>query len=359
MASIVAGKLLTSKATQLQRLTIALDAMGGDSGPPVVIPAVKRILENYTNIAVHLVGDPVILTPLIEHYQLQENPRVHLVCTSEVILPDDKPLTILRSRRSSSMAKALQLVADHQANACVSAGSTGALVALSHSILKVLPGVVRPALVTALPNKKGTKTLLLDLGANINCNANLLVQFAMMGSVLVEQLWGVNNPSVALLNIGSEAIKGNDTIRHASHLLTQTKHLNYQGFIEGNQLFNGSCNVIVCDGFSGNVALKTAEGTAEYLLDIFSSFMPKGRIKRYLISRLLPGIATQLNRYRPSQYNGACMLGLNGSVIKSHGRADSDAFYQAICEAIEQSKLHIPDMIGEKIQTYQATLSEN
>lgn len=359
MASIVAGKLLTSKATQLQRLTIALDAMGGDSGPPVVIPAVKRILENYPDIAVHLVGDPVMLTPLLKFHQLQDNSRVHLICTSDVVLPDDKPLTILRSRRSSSMAKALKLVADNKANACVSAGSTGALVALSHSILKVLPGVDRPALVTALPNKKGTKTLLLDLGANINCHANLLVQFAMMGSVLVEQLWGVNNPSVALLNIGSEAIKGNETIRQASHLLTQAKQLNYQGFIEGNQLFNGSCNVIVCDGFSGNIALKTAEGTAEYLLDIFASLVPKGRIKRYLLSKLLPGITTQLNQYRPAEYNGACMLGLNGSVIKSHGRADSDAFYQAICEAIEQSKLHIPDMIGEKIQSYHATLTVN
>lgn len=336
----------------MQRLTIALDAMGGDSGPPVVIPALQRSLQQYPEVDFHLVGEQALLTPLLMQYNLYEHPRIRLIHTSDVIHNEDKTLQVLRQRRQSSMAKALELVEQQQAQACVSAGQTGALVALSHCILKPISGIERPALVTRLPTKNGQQTLLLDLGANIDCNANLLLQFAIMGAVLVEQLAHIQSPKIALLNIGSESIKGNDTIRHASHLLRKSDFLNYQGFIEGNQLFDGLSDIIVCDGFSGNVALKTAEGVADFILQDIRKAFGKNKFKGWLVRQFFPHVDAHLSGLKPNQYNGASLLGLQGCVVKSHGGADSEAFYQAICEAIEQSALNIPSVIGEKIQKY-------
>ncbi|MFM2484027.1 phosphate acyltransferase PlsX [Celerinatantimonas yamalensis] len=336
----------------MQRLTLALDAMGGDSGPPVVVPAAKQALENYPYLTLRLIGDREQLIPLIHHYHLEDETRLSIVHTVQMIAPEDKPLKILRTRRNSSMGLSLQMVADGEADACVSAGHTGALVALSHAILKVLPGIERPALVSSIPNRRGRQTLMLDLGANSTCSSHLLHQFALMGMVLVQTLWHINNPKIALLNIGSESIKGNDAIRQAGRLLTQTSSLNYQGFIEGNQIFDGDVDVIVSDGFSGNIALKTAEGTAEFLLYSFRKMLPQSPLKRFIMTWLMPNFQRQLSQLTPQKHNGACMLGLRGVVIKSHGRADSEAFFQAISEALVQSQLNIPQLIGQQIPKF-------
>lgn len=350
MATIVARKLLTSKVASLQHLTLALDAMGGDFGPSVVVPAVKQALDYYPQIHFSLVGDKAEIEPELGLHQLYQDNRLSVVHTQEIITNEDKPSSVLRENRHSSMYLSLKQVADGQAQACISAGNTGALMALARKILKPLPGITRPALVSIFPTHHGTRTVMLDLGANINCSEQLLFQFAMMGSVLVCHLWEIDTPKVALLNIGRESIKGSDSIKKTAELLKQCDHVDFKGYIEGNRIFDGLVDVIVCDGFVGNVALKTAEGTAEFVLKIIKQQLSSNFLKRIWLRFLMPELATQISQLSPQRYNGACLLGLDGIVVKSHGGANESAFFRAIQEAVEQCNHQIPRMIGEQLQ---------
>ncbi|CAG9001362.1 MAG: Phosphate acyltransferase [Candidatus Celerinatantimonas neptuna] len=352
MATIVAKKLLTSKAASLQHLTLALDAMGGDYGPSVIVPAVQQAISHYPYIHFFLVGDRAQIGSELACHQLTQSHRISILHTQEIISDEDKPSNALKAGRHSSMRLALEQVAIGQAQACISAGNTGALMALARSVLKPLPGITRPALISIFPTHKNTQTVMLDLGANINSGDQLLFQFAMMGSILVCQLWGIDTPKVALLNIGRESIKGSESIKKTAVRLKQCDFVDFRGNIEGNRIFNGDVDVIVCDGFVGNVALKTAEGTAEYVLKIIKQQLSSNMLKRLCMRFLMPELATQITQLSPQRYNGACLLGLDGIVVKSHGGANQSAFFRAIQEAVELYQHQIPRMIGEQLQEW-------
>ncbi|MFM2481126.1 phosphate acyltransferase PlsX [Celerinatantimonas sp. YJH-8] len=334
----------------MQNLTIALDAMGGDYGPLVTIPALKQAVQEFPQVSFAVFGSSNQIMPLLSKYQLSKNPRVKFFASASVIHNDDKPITALRDRRDSSMYLALEYVAQGLAHGCVSAGNTGALVALSRWIIKPLAGVRRPALVSLLPTRSGKTSVMLDLGANPNCGADVLYQFAVMGNVFAQQILSRSTPKIALLNIGQEMIKGNQVVQKASQQLSAVQDLNYCGFVEGNRIFDGDLDVIVCDGFSGNVALKTAEGTADLVLSSIKRVVEKSFWQRWLIKLFMPRLSTHINSLKPSRHNGAVLLGLKGIVIKSHGSANEDAFFQALRQVIEYSDQQIPEKIDAQIQ---------
>ena len=259
----------------------------------------------------------------------------------------DKPIVALRTLKDSSMRVVLNLVKAGEADACVSAGNTGALMAMAKCVLKSLPGVDRPALIKALPTLSGKRTVMLDLGANVSCDADTLLQFAVMGSVVAEKVEGIASPRVALLNIGEEEIKGNDLVRHSAELLRQCHALNYVGFVEGDRIFSGDSDVIVCDGFVGNVALKTAEGVVRMMAQLAGyprkkrSFL--GRIAGFMFKR-------RFSYLNPDQYNGASLLGLRGIVVKSHGRAERRALCNAILLAAQEAKHQLPLQIADRLE---------
>lgn len=332
-------------------LTLALDAMGGDIGPQATVPAAKRALDFFPHLSIIIVGDQQLISPLLIQYGLASHPRLTLLHTSQVVKSDDKPLAALRSRSDSSMRVALELVNQGRAQACVSGGNTGALMALSRRVLKALPGIDRPALVTLLPTENKRSTVLLDLGANTHCDSETLVQFALMGTVLAERVLQLRAPKVALLNIGSEAIKGNDVVRQTAQVLAESPDVNYTGFVEGHQLFNGDVDVVVCEGFVGNVALKTVEGTATMVVNRLKSNLSKHWWQRALLKIVLPGLCNDMAQLNPDQYNGASLLGLRGIVVKSHGRADEYAFYRAIVQAVEEVRQQVPARIADKLES--------
>ncbi len=337
--------------TEQQTATvIAIDAMGGDAGTEMVVSAAGMALKT-VQADLLLVGDETRIKQALTAQQLDKEPRIRIHHTTEEILSDDSPASVLRNKKDSSMRVAIEQVAAGKAHACVSAGNTGALMGLARYILKMLPGIDRPAICTTIPNKHG-RVHWLDLGANVDSSAEQLSQFAMMGSALCTVVDGIESPKVGLLNIGSEAIKGNDQVKKAAELLEDAP-LNYIGFVEGNDIYNGKVvDVIACDGFIGNVALKTSEGLAGLISNLLTE-----NFKRNVFTLLagliaLPVLKRLTNTLDPGKYNGASLLGLNGIVIKSHGGADAKAFANAIRIAELEIKKQLPSKIHDLLTAH-------
>lgn len=333
----------------MTEVCIALDAMGGDHGPRIVVPAALEALTFFPNLHLILVGNPSLLKEQLIACGGINNPRLTLREASQVVGMDEPPAAALRTKRDSSMRVAINLVKEGTAHACVSAGNTGALMAIARFVLKMLPGVDRPAIVNSLPTMKG-HVHVLDLGANVDCSAEDLFQFAVMGSVLATAVDNNPRPTVGLLNVGSEAIKGSEVVKRTAALLsTETCDLNYIGFVEGDDIFKGTADVIVCDGFVGNVALKACEGLAKMFLNI-----AKQEFTRTLYTKLAalfasPVLKSLNNRLDPGRYNGASLLGLRGIVIKSHGNAEQHAFAMAIRVAMLEVTKNVPEKIREQL----------
>lgn len=328
--------------------TVALDIMGGDIGPSETVPAAVQALSLLPQLHLVLVGDQHQTAPLLQQHGLLNHPRVRLVHASQVVGMGEKPIVALRTLKDSSMRVTLDLVKSGATDACVSAGNTGALMAMAKCVLKSLPGVDRPALIKALPTVNGKRTVMLDLGANVSCDADTLLQFAVMGAVVAEKVEGIASPRVALLNVGEEEIKGNDLVRHSAELLRQCRALNFAGFIEGDRIFSGDCDVIVCDGFVGNVALKTAEGVVRMMAELAGY----PRKKRSILGRLAGFMFKRRFSYlNPDQYNGASLLGLRGIVVKSHGRAERRALCHAILLAAQEAKHQLPLQIADRLES--------
>ena len=314
---------------------LAIDAMGGDYGPNTIVVAALLALRANPNLHLLLVGDTAALQQALaaEKISAGEHARLQIMHASEVVAMDELPSKALRNKKDSSMRVAINLVKERRAQGMVSAGNTGALMATAKFVLKTLPGIDRPAICAPMPSSSG-RPYMLDLGANAECTPEQLTQFAVMGSALVTALHGVERPRVALLNIGAEEMKGNDTIKAASASL-QTTGLNYIGFIEGDGIFRGEADVVVCDGFVGNIALKTGEGVAKLVRDFMKAeFLasPFSKLAALIAKPVLTRLAARID---PRNYNGAALLGLNGLVIKSHGGADARSFANAIAVAVE------------------------
>ncbi|HQZ87604.1 MAG TPA: phosphate acyltransferase PlsX [Gammaproteobacteria bacterium] len=330
-------------------ICIALDAMGGDHGPRVIVPAAVDALTAYPNLQLILVGNRNVLEEALRTCDGFNHSRLQIREASQVVNMGDSPAEALRHKRDSSLRVAINLVKEGVAEACVSAGNTGALMATARFVLKMLPGVDRPAITYSLPTMKG-HVHMLDLGANVNCLPEDLFQFAIMGSVLARAIDNNLNPTVGLLNVGSEAIKGSEQVKKAAALLTNNQRdINYIGFVEGDDIYKGTADVVVCDGFVGNVALKTSEGLAKMVLKMAKEeFMRSwyGRLAGFIASPILRALTKRLD---PNQYNGASLLGLKGIVIKSHGNAEQKAFGMAIRVAMLEVEKNIPARIQKQL----------
>ncbi|BCL69098.1 phosphate acyltransferase [Vibrio nigripulchritudo] len=333
----------------MQNITVALDAMGGDFGPRVTVPAAVQALSHFPELKVILIGDRDLITSQLSRIGYIPNSRLSIKHSDRTISNTERPSQALRNSNGSSMKLAIDSVADESADACVSGGNTGALMALSRFRLKLLPGIERPALVSALPTANGNKTWMLDLGANVSCDADTLFQFAVMGSALAEQHLA-RTPKVAILNVGEEDIKGNDLVKRCSELLSETEAVDYVGYVEGDQLLHDSADVVVCDGFVGNVCLKTTEGVAHLFIDKLKSQLGSSGIKAWIARKLFGGLMDELKKLNPDQYNGASLLGLRGIVIKSHGSADVSAVVNAIGEAVHEVKRQVPSRISDRLE---------
>ena len=321
--------------------------MSGDLGAEVVVRAANASLQKHADLELLLVGDEALLTELVTRI-VGDEPRLRIVHASEVVEMADAPAEAVRKKKDSSMRVAIDLVKAGDADACVSAGNTGALMATAKFVLKMLPGIDRPAIIAELPSTGGTLHML-DLGANTLCTAEHLYQFALMGSIVATDIARVTNPRIAILNIGAEDTKGHDTVKEAASML-QASSLNYIGFIEGSDIFSGKADVIVTDGFTGNVALKTVEGTVALMRDYLRIAFTRDWFAR-LQALLARPVLKRLARERDSRnYNGATLVGLNGIVIKSHGSADAHAFQHAIDTAIVEVEKQVPQQIGSLLQ---------
>lgn len=329
-------------------LTISLDAMGGDHGVSVVVPAALEVLDEHDDLHLILVGDQEAIRQELAKQKRVSNARLDIRHASQRVEMDEPPAQALRGKKDSSMRVAIDLVKEGTAHACVSAGNTGALMATARYVLKTLPGIDRPAIVTTLPTIKG-HTHVLDLGANVDTTAEHLFQFAIMGSVLTSAVDNIARPTVGLLNIGAEAIKGNEQVKQASALLASS-NLNYIGFVEGDDIYAGVADVIVCDGFVGNVALKTSEGVARMLTHFLKLEFSRTPLTRLAALVAMPVLKKFRARMDPRRYNGASFIGLQGIVIKSHGGADSLAFASAIREAIIEVRKGVIQGISKQLE---------
>ena len=326
-------------------ITIAVDCMGGDHGPRVTLPACTAFLDQHPDAELILVGLP-------DSLQGFAHPRARTVLVSEVVTMDDPLEVALRRKKDSSMRVAIAQVKDGAAQAAVSAGNTGALMAISRYVLKTLDGIDRPAIAGQMPNAKGAGTTVLDMGANVDCTAEHLLQFAVMGSALVSVLSGDENPSVGLLNIGEEAIKGNEVIKKTGELLraaSQAGDLNFYGNVEGNDIFKGTADIVVCDGFVGNVALKASEGLAGMIVDFLKREFGRNLFTKLSAVVAYPVIAALKKRMDHRRYNGAALLGLRGLVFKSHGSADALAFGFALSRAYDAARNNLLDRVRVRI----------
>lgn len=335
--------------------TIAIDCMGGDHGPSVTVPAALAFLRNHPNTRVILVGQEALTRPLLA-IPAEFSDRCSLRHASQIVAMDEAPALALRNKKDSSMRVAINLVKEGEAQACVSAGNTGALMAISRFVLKMLPGIDRPAICTTMPTMKG-HVHMLDLGANVDCTPEHLLQFGVMGAMLASAVDRQERPTVGLLNIGEEDIKGSEVVKRAAALLRESD-LNFIGNVEGDGIYKGHADVVVCDGFVGNVALKTAEGVAQML----GSFL-KQEFKRNLLTKLagllaLPVLKAFKHRLDHRRYNGASLLGLKGVVVKSHGSADIFAFEQAINRAYEAASTGVIERISARRAELQTSLVE-
>lgn len=327
---------------------IAIDAMGGDHGPVVTVAAAAAALRKHADLELVLVGDEAQVAPAMASHGLTGHGRVAFEHAPQVVEMHERPSLALRNKRESSMRRALDTVKDGRTGACVSAGNTGALMAIARYVLKTLPGIDRPAICATMPGL-GTPTHVLDLGANVDSTSAELFRFAVMGAVLAEAVDNRTNPSVALLNVGEEEIKGNDRVKQTALLLEQSP-LNYKGFVEGNDIFTGKVDVVVCDGFVGNIALKASEGLARML-----GQMAREEFTRNWFTKLGALVARRpLNALRdradPRHYNGASLVGLRGIVIKSHGSADQVSFGHAIDVAVREVEKAVPERISHLLE---------
>ena len=340
----------------MREITIAIDAMGGDHGPHVTVKAALNILHREDDVNIVLVGLEDAVHAELKLRRVQVGTRLRVHHASEVVKMDDSLSVALRSKKDSSMRVTADLVKRGEADAGVSAGNTGALMAVSRFVLKTLPGIDRPAIASTLPSHPGS-TYMLDLGANVDCTAQNLLQFGIMGSALCAAIEHKERPSVGLLNVGEEDIKGNDVVKEAGELL-RSSGLNFYGNVEGDDIFKGTVDVVVCDGFVGNVALKSSEGLAKLIAEVL-----RREFKRSLFTRMagliaLPVIRAFKRKMDPRRYNGASLLGLNGVIIKSHGSADVFAFEQAILKAVEEVRGGLLRRIAEQVGAHQAAEGE-
>ena len=330
-------------------VTIALDTMSGDRGPAAVVDSAVFIAEQYPHLRLILVGDQEVLRNLIAE---QENAaalgeRISVVHAPEVVTMDDHPAQALRYKKQSSMRVAINLVKEEVADACVSAGNTGALMATARFVLKMITGIDRPAICCALPAAQG-RTYMMDLGANVDCSSEHLYQFALMGSVLVNAIDEIASPRIGLLNIGEEEIKGNDVVKQASQLLSDSG-LNYIGYVEGDDIFGSKADVIVTDGFVGNVSLKTTEGIAKLIASYLSEEFKRNIVRKLIGLVALPILRKFKRRIDPRRYNGASLLGLQGIVVKSHGSADKVSFANAIKIAMKEVEHNVINVIDKQV----------
>lgn len=381
--------LLTTKTALVGRVTVAVDAMGGDFAPQATVIAALESLKKNEALSIILVGDQSKLEALLcsesnnsplnstdtpsaqgstatssslspqdtltlstRHISafktFKGSGRLVIQHAPDEVLMSDRPSRALRRKQNSSMAVALKLVKEGVADGCVSAGNTGALMLLGRSILGMCPGIDRPAITKKLPSPSGN-SYVLDLGANVDSTAEHLYQFALMGSILVEVMEGVDSPRVALINVGEEEIKGSEQVRLASRMLAECEGLNYVGYIEGGDLFSDVADVVVCDGFVGNVALKTGEGVARLLQQSCIQMLNARWYTRIMARLMMPLFRRLTKRVDPARHNGALFIGLQGVVVKSHGNADAESFSCAISQAFKEAERKVPDMINSRL----------
>jgi len=331
---------------------IALDAMGGDHGPSVVVPAAVDALRAHPGLTLLLVGLESVVEEILAAHPGVDRARLRVHHASEVVAMDESPSQALRNKKQSSMRVAIDLVKEGRAQACVSAGNTGALMVTGRFVLKTLPGIDRPAIAAPLPCVHG-HVHMLDLGANVDSGADQLCQFALMGAVLASAVDDIERPRVALLNIGEEEIKGNDQVKEAARMLAATD-LNYVGYVEGDGIYKGQADVIVCDGFVGNVALKSSEGVAQMIGRFLREEFQRTPLTRLAGLVAMPVLQALRRRIDPREYNGASLVGLRGIVVKSHGGADRIAFRRAIEVALAEVKMQVPDLITARIEPLMA-----
>lgn len=324
-------------------VVLSIDAMSGDHGHTVTVDAALLALSEIPELKLILVGDEATLAASLAAHKHVDMSRISIRHASEIVEMHESPSKALRNKKDSSMRVAINLVKEGEAHAAVSAGNTGALMATARFVLKMLPGIERPAIVSAIPSING-HVHMLDLGANAECDAQQLLQFAVMGSAIVNAVHGIERPTVALLNIGEEEIKGNEVIKAAAGMLA-TSGLNYIGFVEGDGIFLKDVDVVVCDGFVGNIALKTGEGVAKMMKQFMQEEFTRSVFTKAAAAMAMPALKALGKRMDPRHYNGASFAGLNGIVIKSHGSADALAFSNAIHVAVREVKQDVPKRI--------------
>lgn len=333
------------------RVTIALDAMGGDFGSSIVVPAAVLAARKNPDVDFILVGNEAEIRAALDKAGSAGNSQLHVQHATQTVEMDELPSHALRNKKDSSMRVALNQIKEGKAHACVSAGNTGALMATSRFVLKMLPGIDRPAICTALPSEKD-HTWMLDLGANVDCDAKHLLQFALMGSEQAGAVDGNRNPTVGVLNIGEEEMKGNEQVKEAARLISQSS-LNYAGYAEGDDIYKGNFDIIVCDGFIGNISLKTSEGVAKMIATFIKQEFTRNIFTKLAALIAMPVLKAFRRRIDPRRYNGASLLGLRGIVIKSHGSADALSFNNAIKVAILSVREAVPDRISARLQSIQ------
>jgi phosphate acyltransferase len=334
----------------LSRLTLALDIMGGDFGPHIILPAALNSLLENPNLHLILCGPIELLEAWYDKQTPDIQSRSQLSDCQQVVAMDEAPIAALRNKKDSSMRRMLNLVEQGQADGCVSAGNTGALLAMAYHVLKMLPGVHRPALISLMPTVDNGKVYLLDLGANVDCDSEVLFQYAVMGSVLAELVGKLDKPKVGLLNVGSEQNKGNERVKSTAKMLRESSSIHYIGYVEGNDIFSQKADVIVTDGFAGNIALKSCEGLTKLVINEVKKASNQNWLNRILAKIALPLLRNIYLRMNPDQYNGASLIGLRGIVVKSHGNASSEAFLYAIRQAVKEVSMQVPTRIKDKIE---------
>lgn len=328
-------------------VTIAVDVMGGDAGPEVTIRATLHFLKNTRDVRVILVGDEAQIKPQLGMQSAGLDDRLEILPSKQTVDMDEAPVHALRNKKESSMWMAVELVKNERAQACLSAGNTGALLAIAYYLLRTLPGIERPALITELPGSSGSVHML-DLGAIMDCKAENLLQFAVMGSVLVTAIKGIVSPRIGLLNVGREEIKGNYLVKEADTKLRESS-LNYIGYVEADRIYYGDCDVLVADGFSGNISLKTSEGVAAFIVQHIRAGFEKNILTRILGLCAKPVMNDVKKSVDSRCYNGATLIGLQGVVVKSHGNADELAFEHALHVAYAEARTNVPQMIDIKL----------
>ncbi|HCA89163.1 MAG: phosphate acyltransferase [Legionellaceae bacterium] len=335
----------------MNKITLAIDVMGGDHGLSTLIPACVKAVKKHAHLHLLLVGEQHQIKAALKKHHASPLSQLAVIHANEVVGMDELPSHALRNKKDSSMRRAINLVKTGEAQACVSAGNTGALMAIARFVLKTLPGIDRPAIIAELPTLSN-KTRVIDLGANVDSCAEHLFQFAVMGSALIQAVDKIERPKIGLLNIGVEEIKGNDQVKRTAHMLAECKLLNYQGYVEGGEFYSGKVDLVVCDGFVGNVALKASEGLARLMLAILKESFTRSFMAKLIGLCAKPVLNHLKQKMDPARYNGASLLGLNGIVIKSHGGASELAFQYAIEEAMRHVKNGATELVRQQINHF-------